>query len=196
MLDLSAYPDATISGMLVRTESMVDSYLGYSLNVEDVVDELVDGHIDINGDLLIFTQKRPILSVSSMSLVKGTDTISLTITDGSTAKYDIYNGSYIRYGNSELTTLGTSTLASLWELRNKQFYVRVSYRAGYETIPADILNAISGLAKSEVATNQNVGGAKRIRQGGIDIEYADGGYNELERDSYRVLDNYKRSTPF
>jgi hypothetical protein len=41
-----------------------------------------------------------------------------------------------------------------------------------------------------------VGGAKRIRQGGIDIEYSDGGYNELEKDAYRVLDSYKRTTPF
>lgn len=196
LLDVSAYPTTTLSGVIARVEKKVDNYLGYSLNVEDVVDEKCEGYIDSNQDLLVFTTKTPIISVSSLKIVKGTTSIDLTLTAGGENKYDIPNGDYsIRYGGAEAVTSGVS-LISFAELRRHQFYTLVSYRAGWTTIPEDVLEAVSLLTKSSLASNKNTGGASRIRQGGVEIQYSDTGTDQFENDAYKILNDYKRKVLF
>lgn len=195
-LDLSSYTDATVSGIISRVCAQVDNYLNYSLGLESITNEKSVGYISSKGDLVIFPRKKPVLSVSSIELVKGTESINLVLTNGSLNKYDIPSDqASIVYPGYELSTNSVSTLANFAELRGKLFYTQIDYVAGYQTIPDDILEAIDLLAKARFAANMNAGGASRVRQGEIEISYGNGGRNEFESDAYSILNKYKRVTP-
>lgn len=197
-LDTSAYTSTTLSGIISRVESAVDNYLGFSLNLQTVTNEKARGYINEHGSLVIHPKYRPVSSVSALSLVAGTDTITLVLTDDSgNTRYDVdSDGFAVIYKSAELSTTGTSTLASFSDLRGGEFWTKMTYIAGYETIPGDILQAVDLLTKSQLAKNQNVGGASRIRQGNVDITYSESGMDEYEKDAFSILDRYKRVTPF
>lgn len=201
-LDLSLYTDTTISGMILSASSMVNNYLNVdSLAIEDIVNEKSEGYVDNDHSLTIFTRRRPIISVNSISLVKGNDQINLSISDGDSPKYDIpATKDYIAYPDHELAITSVSIINSFLDLRSVKFFTVTSYRAGYETIPSDIQEATSLFAKEQVARNMNTTGASRIRQGGIDISYNDssrsGSDSDNVRDAKSILDRYKRVTPF
>jgi hypothetical protein len=196
-MDFSSYPDTTLSGIITRMEKRLDSYIGYSLNYELVANEMADGYIDVNGDLVIHPRKRPVVSVTSLELVKGMDSITLALTSGGSDKYNIpTEATSVRYPGKEISTDSVSTLTNFINIKGSQFFTRMSYWAGYQSVPEDILEAVNLLGKSVLASNMNSGGASRIRQGDVEISYSESGSDQFEKDAYNILNDYKRIVPF
>lgn len=204
-LDLSQYSDTTLSGMIETASTQVDNYLNYTLELEDIVSEKIEGFVDGDSNLKIYPLKRPINTVSAISLVKGTDVIDLTLQDNlGVLKYDIpTTKEVIVYPDNEIAFNSVSIIDSFFSLRNTKFFTRISYNAGYQTIPQDIQDATSLFVKEQVARGFNITGATSIRQGGISMSYGSrSGSDNKVADSDNVADaksllvKYKRVTPF
>jgi hypothetical protein len=196
-VDTSQFTEATISGMITQSSRKVDAYLGYSPALEVVMNEKSRGMISAEGDLVIFPRKIPIISVEGVSIVKGTYSADLSLTDGQgNLRYDVPDpGWRIVVAGESLTHSSNSIIISHASLRQNEFFTKLSYTAGYETLPADIVRAVVLLTKDILAGQQNVSGAKRIRQGGIDISYGErDGKSDLVQDAEELLSEYRRST--
>lgn len=189
------YNSTTISGFIQRASAMVDNFLGYTLPIETITAEKSEGKIDTDGSLVITPRKRPIEDVTAVSLVKGNDTITLTLLDGADQKYDIPEPkTKFVYPNAELSATGVSVVASFYELRRNPFFAEITYRAGYETIPADIKEATTLYVRELFSKRSNTVGASEIRQGGITIKYEqrNGSKSDLVSDAESILQPYRR----
>ena len=197
-VDTSRYTDATLSGKITQASRMADDYLGYSPNAESITEELRESTIDSNGDLIIRPAKLPIISVSAITLSKGSSSgdVALTLTEGGNARYNVdFSGRYIRFPYAGISSLGVPTFMNFYELRGKQFYTKLSYRGGYEDgdLPEVIKLATVLLTREIIARAMNTAGAKKISQGGISIEYsARDGKSDLVIDAERMLRPYRR----
>ena len=197
-VDVSQYSDTTISGMIAVASKWVDSYLDYSLHSETVVNEKSSGYINSDVDLVIFPRKRPVISVSSIQIVKGNDIITLSLTDGSSNRYDIPStNDRISYPDSQLSVTSVSTIGSFSNIRHVGFYSLITYRAGYDSIPLDIQDAVSLHVKDQIARGMNVTGATRIQQGGISMSFESRkGESDNIADARSNLNKYRRLTPY
>lgn len=190
------YSETTLSGMIGRASAMVDSYLGYTLPVE-VLTEKIEGMVDSDGNLVVYTRKRPIAAVSAISIKKGNDEINLTLEDAGQQKYDIPEPKVrIVYPNAELSTSSVSTIANFYELRTTPFFTETTYTAGFETIPDDIKEATTLFVREILSRRSNTVGASRISQGGISISYESRGgtKSDLVSDAENILSPYRRLT--
>lgn len=197
-IDTSQYTDATLSGKVSQASRQVGDYLGYSPNAESITDELRESVIDSNGDLIVRPQKIPIITVSAIKLAKGASDgdVDLTLTAGGNIKYNIdFAKRYIRFPYGEMSLTGTPSFTSFYDLRGKQFYTKLSYRGGYEdgNLPEVMKLATVLLTRDIIARALNTVGAKRISQGGISMEYFEGGgKSDLVIDAERMLRPYRR----
>lgn len=190
------YTETTLSGMIGRASAMVDSYLGYTLPVE-VLTEKIEGMVDSDGNLVVYTRKRPITAVSAISIKKGNDEINLTLGDAGQQKYDIPEPKVrIVYPNAELSASSVSTIANFYELRTTSFFTETTYTAGFETIPDDIKEATTLFVREILSRRSNTVGASRISQGGISISYESRGgtKSDLVSDAENILSPYRRLT--
>lgn len=197
-IDLSRYPDTTISGMINRATARAESYINYSLPYEVVANEKSESYVDADMDLVIFTQKRPVRTVVSVSLVKAQFSADLTLTSGSDNIYDITkSGDRIVIPGSTVA-LNTVSLIDFNALRGTKFFTNISYGAGFYMYdrPADIIFAICLLTREELSRTYNPTGASRITQGAVTIEYSNtgrtDGKSDLVVDAENVLRDYKR----
>jgi len=194
-IDFSRYTTTTISGMISRASKWMDSYLGYSLQAETITDEVAEGIVDSNGDLVIFPTKIPVTAVSGITLVRGTNTIDLTLTSGGTNRFHLTSGgSYITYPHEEFSFSGTTLLNNFLELKGTVFFIKLDYTAGYSTIPDDLKDACNLVARDVVARNLNPMGANRIQQGGVSYSFENNrdGDSDNIRDAKQILNNYIR----
>ena len=192
-IDFSAYEIATLSGMITRASAWVDNYLNYSLKVEDITDELAEANVTTDGDLMIFTRKIPIVSVSKIGLKLGEYDTSLEIEDSSGNKYyDIPEPQHhILYPFQQLQLTGKVALKNLLQVRTRLYFTQVSYRAGYETIPDAIKDAVNLVTKDIFQRQRNPVGVSGVSQGGISITYR-AGESVLLKDAKRLLEPYVR----
>jgi hypothetical protein len=200
-VDFSQYSDATISGMISSASRQVELFIEYDPIVADVTNEESDGLIDSDFNLVVYPRKLPIQSVSAISLVKGQDVITLTIVDGNgNNKFNIPTSkTNILYPNRELAFDSVSIVDSFASLRGDRFFTRISYRAGYTTIPEDMKFATNLYVVDRVMRGINPGGAESIRQGGITIKYPTSskstqGDSDNIMDAKSILMHYKRVT--
>lgn len=197
-IDTSQYSDPTLSGIISQASGMVDEYLGYSPYAEDITDELKNGMVSIEGDIVIFPQKIPVISVSSIKIAKGSSSwdIDLTLTESGNAKYNIdYTKRNIRFPYASLSLQSASVFSNVFALRGSQFYTKTSYRGGYEPsdLPSPIKLATVLFARDILSRSQNTSGAKRISQGGISLEFSErDGKSDLIIDAERILRPYRR----
>lgn len=195
-VDTSKYTEPTISGMISQASKAVSTYLGYTPLAEDITDELKEAVITIDGDLLIRPQKTPIQSVSTIKIAKGATDVTLTIVDGSgTPKYNIdYTKRSILYPYNEITLQGVPVFTDFYALRGSHFYVKLTYRGGFEVLPADIQQATVLIMQDIIGQRYNQVGAKRLTQGGITFEFSQSsdGESELVKKAKKLLNPYRR----
>lgn len=199
-LDLSAYDNPTISGFISSASRMVSDYLQFTPVAEIIENEIREGIVDTNGDLVVFTEKLPILSVTTMSLTKGTTTVDLELQDGSgNNKYNIdYSKRHIRVAGGEMTYSSAPVLINFSYLRGSQFYTKTTYQAGwaYSELPKSIKEACKLFMRDIITKKFNVTGATRLSQGGVSFEF--GGNQLLDtksqfvKEAERLLNPYRR----
>lgn len=144
-LDMSMYSDTTISGMIKRASMEIDQFLSYSLSAENIVLEANETIVTTNGNLMIYPAKFPILQVNAIQLKLGTAKIDLSLVDGNgQPRYDIpWRERSIIYPYQEIAFTGTLSIRNFYAMRGMQILTRLSYRAGFETIPDDVKDACS-----------------------------------------------------
>lgn len=197
-IDFTRYADATISGMIARASKGIDSFLQYSLSIEDISNEKDEGKISSDGNLIIHTRKIPIVSVSSLVLSIGTTEMTLNLTDGNgNTRYDIpTRAKYISYPYQEISLTGTFSITNLAQLRPYDFFTTVSYRAGYETIPDDIKDACDLWTKDIFIRQANPMDLKSTSQGSVSITHRDRdpvtGEGSFMKQAKAILSDYKR----
>lgn len=196
-VDLARYTTETISGMITKASKMVSDYLLYTPLQETITDETKQARITSEGDLLIYPEKIPVASVSSIALFKGATSISLTLTDGSgNNKYNIdVTQRTIRYPWGEITLQGVPIFTDFYALRGTHFYTKITYVGGYTSanLPPTIKKATMLYLRDLLSRAQNTAGAKKISQGGITMEWMQKeGKSDLVEDAERMLRNYRR----
>lgn len=196
-MDFSQYTPTTISGMIVRASAWVDNYLQYSLSIEDIVEEKSEAAIDSEGNLRIFTQKMPVQSVSSLKLKLGTSVLDFSLTDGAgQPKYEIpTRGTYVLYPQQEIALTGNFSIRNFTYLRGRTIFSVISYRAGYETIPQAIRDAVNLKTKDIFIRQANPLDVKSVQQGAISYDFRDRdetGESDMEKDAKRLLEEYVR----
>lgn len=195
-VDTSRFNDTTISGMISRASRRVDKIVygttGIDLNSEVRTDELIEGSIDPDANLVIFPKKYPIISLQTVTLKIGTWMQDVTLEDGSGNKYyDIpHPGWLISFASlTALLSEGFPTM-TFNALDTLKFYAQLDYTAGYTTIPDDIKEAAGLIAKTLIGEQHNEFGASEWRQGNLSVKYNQKSKSqELAED---ILAPYKR----
>lgn len=196
-LDTSRYDATTISGLISGGSKMATDFLQFTPLAEDIANELKEAKITTDGDLLIFPAKIPIISISSLSISKGSTDISVTLTNSAgDPKYNIdYNRRHVRFPYGEITLSGVPIFTDFYALKSTQFYTKMSYRGGFEVsaLPMPIKQAVVLYMREQITRSFNSSGATRISQGGISLEFAQKeGKSDLVRDAERLLAPYRR----
>lgn len=190
-VDISRYTTATVSGMLSGAQQRAEDYLGYTLARETLTQKL-EGIITNNGDLVVFPNKRPINSVSSAMIVKGSFNASLALSSGDVYYYDIPEPlDRIVFDGTNLQGTRASYI-SFSQLRGATFYVNLTFNAGYDTLPGTISEAIYLYARDSLTRSLNSTGATSISQGALSISYSQRhGKSELVQDAESLLSDYR-----
>jgi len=200
-VDTTRYDNPTISGILSQASQVASDILGFNPMLEVIVDEVKEGRITTEGDLLVFPAKVPIVSVQGITLNKGPVSVSVGLTDGNgNNRYNIdYSQRHIRYPYNEITLNGSPVFVDFYSLKYTQFYVKLSYTAGwsYTNLPGSIKQATILLARDIFSNQYNQMGASRITQGSLTIEYKTNDpqgkqRSKLVADAYRLLAPYRK----
>ena len=199
--DFSQYQTTTLSGMISRASANMDNYLQFSLGVEDISQEATEAMVSPRGNLIIYTRKAPIVSVSAIRLKLGTVHLDLNLTDSAgNARYDIpARARSITYPYQEIAMTGVFSVRNFFQLRQYELFALVSYRAGYETIPQDLKDACNLWAKDIFIRQANPMDLSAANQGAISMTYKNrGGQNSEDskwvQEAKQILNSYKRIT--
>jgi len=201
LLDIDSSFNTQINDWIAAAEKQVNNYLGYTtasgIMREVITDEKAISHVDADSNLMIFPRKTPIISVEGIDLVKGTSTISLTLTDSDgDTRYNIpTSADYILYPEAEFSLSSTSIITSFTELRGTKFFTQLDYTAGYTTIPADIRQATVNLVADIIMRHANKEGLESIRQGGISKSWfqRNEGKSDFYQDAITLLKPYRQA---
>lgn len=195
-VDTTRFDNPTLSGFISAASKMASDYLEYTPLAEGVTNEVKMGTIDTRGDLIIFPQKIPIISVSAINIFRGATTVALTLQSSGTDKFNIdYTSRHIRYPYEEITLQGTPVFSDFLSLRGTQFYTKISYRGGFEVsaLPTSIKQAVVLLTKDLIGNQFNQMGASRISQGSLSFAFEDRkGESNLVKDAFKLLGPYRR----
>lgn len=197
-VDTTKFSSPTISGMISQASKQVSDYLEYTPFAEDIANEMKPGMVTTEGDLLIFPAKPPVISVSTIAIVKGTTSVSLTLQAEGVDRFNIdYTKRNVRYPYHELSTSGPSVLGDFFSLRGQHFYTKMSYRGGWEVseMPAVIKQATILYMKDLLYAQFNTMGLTRLRQG--NIEFGFGNMNKSGKSAAitaaeKLLNPYRR----
>jgi len=191
--------DTQINDWIAAAENVANHNMGYTttsgvLN-EQITGEIGDGRTDSESSLMIFPRKSPINSISSLQLVKGSEsiTIGLTDTDGN-AKYTIpTNGKYVLYPNYGLSITGSVSIVSFGDIRNTKFFYKMDYIAGYAEVPADIRLATANLVSDTVMRQANKEALAAITQGKVSKRWQErrDGKSDFYLDAIKLLNPYR-----
>jgi len=202
LLDIDSSFDTQIDTWIATAEKFVNNYLGYTTASGILMEEItaeVDDKVTVDSDLnlIIFPRKTPIVSISSLQLVKGAETLTFTLTDGDgNAKYNIpTSGGFFSYPDRELSMTGTSIINSFADLRSADFFTKINYIAGYSEVPADIRQATVNLVSDIVMRHTNKEGLEMITQGRITKKWQTGrgGKSDFHHDAVELLKPYRLS---
>lgn len=175
-LDLSAYDNPTISGMISQASQVVSDYLDFNPIAETIVDEVQKGRISTRGDLTVFPAKIPVISISKIEFVRGSTSVELGLTTNNLPRYNIdYQKRKIVYPYEEITLNGFPVFTDFYALRSMDFYTRITYRGGWEPsdLPGTIKQATFLIMRDLVSPKYNLAGASEVQQGGISLKFSD-----------------------
>ena len=182
---------ATISGIITRASAYVDNFLQYTLPVETIIGEQNEASVSTDGNLKVFTLKKPIISISAISLKSGEYDLDLPLLNPSgNPLYDI----------SFRKNCVVCSSQSLYQVRGYSHYSKITYTAGYLVIPDDIKDAVGLIAKDIYNRASNPLGAQSMSQGGISVSFSKSNRFESRAKSANlelaeeILSSYQRIT--
>jgi len=197
LLDIDNTFSPQITDWIAAAEQTVNQYTGYNfpkgMLSESITNEVVDGHIDDDLNLLWFPRKAPIQSISKLELIKGTATIDITLTTGEgTPKYNIPSSAdRLYYPNWELAITG-SIIRNFAQLKAQRFFIRTAYVGGYTTVPADVRMATVYLVADIVTRQYNKENLEMMSQGRVMKRWRErDGRSEYYKDAITILNNYR-----
>ena len=198
LLTIDSSFDTQIEDWIVVAEKQVNKYLGYTTTsgvwAEAITAEKAKGKVNGEGDLIVFPNKIPIISVSGIDLVKGTSSITLSLTNSAgTPRYDIpMENDRIYYPNQEFSLTGTSTIGSFFNIKYQTFFTKLTYIAGYTSIPADIRMATVNLVADIVMRHSNKEALRSMTQGRISKSWMSReGMSDFYLDAINYLSPYR-----
>ena len=184
-LDLSQYNTTTISGMLRQAQARAEQFCsvkGFELANES--QEELRALISNTGELTVFTRRRPIRSVSAITLRKGGFSTNMVLTQGSTQLYQIPYPYYsVVFPNSYFYMTGTYLAggsSQLITLKGANVFADITYSAGYDTtqpddsdtgVPSDLKYAIMLYFRDILAKRNNPAGLQSFSQGSYSESY-------------------------
>lgn len=180
-------------------ETMVNNYLGFTTASgiwnESVSNELNECRVDGDLNLVIYPRKRPVNSVSAISIVKGPVSIALSLTDteGNTRYQIPIQQNVIVYPNYQLSLTASTILHHFGIIKYSRFYTKVSYIGGYTTVPGPINLATTYYVADIFMRQANKEGLSSITQGRITKRWAeerDGRSNWMRR-AEELLNYYR-----
>jgi len=203
LLDIDSSFSLQVETWIAAAEQYVNNYLGYTTASgvlrEQITGEKAYAYVDTEGNLMVFPEKTPIVSISTLSLVKGTDSLTLTLIDSDgTAKYNIpTNGKYMLYPGEELSLSGSSIISSFSDIKFTKFFTNLNYIAGYSQVPYPIRQATINIASDFIMRHSNKEALEGITQGRISKRWfsrlGDRGQSDFIQDAKELLRPYRQS---
>lgn len=203
MIDISNTFSTNIDSWIASAEKWVNNYLGYTtasgIMAEQFTNTVEDtATVDSEGNLVVFPRKTPVLSLDALSLVKGTDSLDLTLTDGDgNTKYQMpADSDMILYPGYELALSGNSVIKSFFDIRYTKFFAKLTYRAGYTEVPADINLATVNVLSDTIMRHTNKEGLESVSQGGVSKKWfrRQSGESDFVQDAKTLLNPYRVTT--
>lgn len=202
LLDIDDSFSTQIDTWIASGEKWVNTYLGYTtasgILREEFTDVIEDtASVDSEGNLVVFPRKTPLVSISSLSIVKGTDELELTLTVNGENKYQIAEDTdSLLYPGYELAFSGSSVITSFFDIRYSKFFAKMSYIAGYSTVPADIHLATVNVVSDTVMRHTNKEGLQSVSQGAVSKSWfqRQGGESDFIKDAKTLLNPYRIAT--
>lgn len=202
LLDIDSSFDTQIDSWIAAAEKFVNNYTGYTtasgMLLEEITDEVDKAYVDSDCSLIITPRKIPISSVTSISLIKGTDSLDLELTSGDgETRYNIPSSNdYISYPDYELSITGSSIISTFRDIMYTDFFAKMSYIAGYSEVPYPVRQATINLVSDMVMRHTNKEALEQITQGKITKRWKerDDGYSDFHRDAIELLKPYRISS--
>lgn len=169
-LDLTAYSAATISGMLSQATMRAAQFC--SVNGFDLFNETAEtdrAYISNDGELIISVRRRPIVTVSSIKLIKGGFSTTLVLNSSGVQLYQVPTpGNKLVFPNSYFYLTGTYLAggsSQLFTLRGAKVFYEMDYTGGYQTIPDDLKYAVMLYFRDIMQQQYNINGVGSFTQG-------------------------------
>jgi hypothetical protein len=188
-----------IDTWISAAEQMVNNYLGYTtasgLWNEQVVGEINEARVDGDLNLVIHPRKKPVNSLTSLGIQKGAEVSTVSLTNGAgTNRYIIpIQADSIVYSSYELSASSTNLLTKWSDIKYSRYYTKISYIAGYTTIPGPIKLATSYFTADIFMRQANKEGLVALSQGRVAKRWSEtrDGKSNFILDAERMLDHYR-----
>ena len=202
LVDIDASFEAQVNSWISAAESYVNDFTGYTtasgLWNEQIVDETIEARVDGGLNLVVYPRKRPINSVSSLALWKGSNSINLTLSgsDGNTKYIKPAQNNCLIYPNYEIATTSSSfSINDFSQIKFSRWFTKLSYIAGYTTIPKDVTLATAMITSESFMRHSNREGLSAITQGKISKRWGSVkgniGKSDILVDAENILMGYK-----
>ena len=171
LVDIDASFSSQIDTWISSSEVSVNNFLGYTTASgiwnESVVDEKSESRVDGDLNLVLHPRKRPINSVSAISIIRGSESTSLDLTDADgNSRYIIpASDRVIIYPSSEMSSTGTITLTSFSNIKFSRYFTKISYIGGYTSVPEPIKLATTLYLADTFMRQANKEGLASVTQG-------------------------------
>ena len=196
-VDISQYTPVTISGLISVASSMVSDYLLFTPAKENVVNEIRDGKISPQGDLIIYVAKPPVTAVQAVAFTKGSSTVNMVLQDGNgnnKFNIDVFQRKIV-FPYYEVTLTGIPIFVDFFNLRGTYFFSSTSYTGGWDTnaMPMPIKMAVVYYMRDLMGKDYNQAGADSIHEGGLGMTFTNQlGKSRFVVEAERLLRPYRR----
>src|SRR3990167_1230134 len=202
LITVDASFSSQIDTWISAAEEMVDNYLGYTtasgLWQEQITGEFNEARVDGDLNLVIHPRKKPVSSLSSLSIQKGSEITTIGLTNGSgNNRYIIpVQADCIVYPSFELS-VSSSVMLNRWsDIKFSRFYTKINYIAGYTTIPKPVALATTYYTADIFMRQANKEGLSYLSQGRIAKRWSEtrDGKSLFILDAERMLQHYRISS--
>lgn len=185
-LDTSSYSATTLSGIISQAQQRAAAFCnvkGFEFQTETDKDRAM---INNKGELVVAVRRRPVLTVTALTLNRGSFSTTLNLTDSGTG-LPVYNipdpGNRFHLPNAYLYATGTylpGGSSQLLTLKAANLFYTVTYVGGLQTIPFDLKDALVLWVQDIISRRNNREGVQSFTQGSYSATY---GKNASDGDS-------------